>query len=407
MKRPLLIAALAIVALATLQGCGGDGSDEATVEDVANEETLAARVDDWTITREFLQNYINSLTESQRRKYDTHEGRAIMAGQMIEEELFYREAQKTDLREDPWVKAQLDDATRRILIQGYFRNYVTPEAEPPEQELHDYYEAHEDVYTTLAICRAQHIFAKRKEKLLDIKERIVEGGEKFTTMAHKYSEDKLTQPDGGDLGFFNPGGYIRGIGFDQAFSDTLFHLEPGVVHGPIKSKKGWSLVMVNETRPPRLRPYGEVRDEIRDLLIRERIENARNAVVQEILANSDYNVRNYMNEFYDSIQRSPEELWNFAQNADDPNDRLRSFREIADKFPNDEYAPQALFMVGFVYAEELYDYVTADRTFAEVVDRFPDSEYADMARWMMENMGKDTPRFEDMDDVNKRMKEDS
>jgi hypothetical protein len=150
-----------------------------------------------------------------------------------------------------------------------------------------------------------------------------------------------------------------------------------------------------------------VRDEIRDILIRERIENARNAVVQDILANNDYEVKNYMNEFYNSIQRSPEELWNFAQNADDPQDRLRSFREIADKFPNDEYAPQALFMVGFVYAEELYDYVTADRTFTELVDRFPDSEYADMARWMMENMGKDTPKFEDMDDVNKRMKEDS
>jgi hypothetical protein len=28
-----------------------------------------------------------------------------------------------------------------------------------------------------------------------------------------------------------------------------------------------------------------------------------------------------------------------------------------------------------------------------------------MARWMTDNMGKDMPRFEDMDDVNKRMKE--
>jgi outer membrane protein assembly factor BamD (BamD/ComL family) len=114
-----------------------------------------------------------------------------------------------------------------------------------------------------------------------------------------------------------------------------------------------------------------------------------------------------MYEFYMSIQRGPEELWNFAQTSDDPGDRLRSFREVVDKFPDDEYAPQALFMVGFVLAEEMFDFSTAERTFAELVERYPESEYSDMARWMIENMGKDTPKFEDMDEVNKRMKEDS
>jgi outer membrane protein assembly factor BamD (BamD/ComL family) len=64
-------------------------------------------------------------------------------------------------------------------------------------------------------------------------------------------------------------------------------------------------------------------------------------------------------------------------------------------------------MVGFVYAEELFDYVTADRKLNEVVQRYPNTEYADMARWMMDNMGDGTPKFEDMSDVNKKMKEDS
>jgi outer membrane protein assembly factor BamD (BamD/ComL family) len=154
-------------------------------------------------------------------------------------------------------------------------------------------------------------------------------------------------------------------------------------------------------------PYDEVKEDIRSVLQRERLENAREQAVQDILAANHYDVRNYMEEFFMTIQRSPEELWNFAQAAEDPQDRLRSFQEIVNKFPEDKYAPQALFMVGFVYAEELYDYVTADRTFNVLVERYPDSEYADMARWMLENMGKDTPKFEDIDDVNRRMKDDS
>ncbi|MGD8869778.1 MAG: peptidyl-prolyl cis-trans isomerase [Gemmatimonadales bacterium] len=406
MKRSLLVLALMTLAAAVLVGCGGETEESA--ETVPNEETLAARVDDWSITRDYLQDYINSLTDAQKRRFDTHEGRAALAGQMIEEELFYREALDEDLAStDDWVKQQLEEAKRRILIQGYYREHVRTEAEPTEQEIHDYYEAHQDQYTTLAVRRAQHIFSKSKEKLDDIKERIVEGGEKFTTMAHKYSEDKITQADGGDLGFFNPGGYIRGVGFSETFSDTVFQMERGKVYGPIKWEKGYSLVLVNEERPARLRPYAEVRDEIADILARERIENARTTVVQGIIDTGRYDVRNYMNEFYMSIQRSPEELWTYAQNTEDPRERINTFQEIADKFPDDEYAPQALFMVGFVYAEELFDYVTADRKLNEVVQRYPNTEYADMARWMMDNMGDGTPKFEDMSDVNKKMKEDS
>jgi hypothetical protein len=311
------------------------------------------------------------------------------------------------MMDSDWVKAQVDEATRRILIQAYYREHVAAQAEPSEEEMHDYYEAHQDVYTSLEVCHAQHIFAKSKEKLDDIKDRIVNGGEKFTTMAHRYSEDKITQSDGGDLGYFNPGGFIRGVGFSSTFSDSVFLMEPRKVYGPLKWEKGYSLVYVLEKRPAGLKPYADVRNEIRNILVRERLENARTAAVQQIIDSGRYDVRNYMNEFYNTVQRSPQELWSYAQTADDPHDRLAAFQEIVDKFPQDEIAPQALFMVGFVYAEELYDYVTADQVLTTLVDRYPGSEYSDMARWMMDNMGKGTPKFQDMDDVNKRMKEDA
>jgi len=319
-----------------------------------------------------------------------------MAAQLIEEELFYREAKSTDLLEDEWVEEQVEDATRRILVQAYFRNYITPEAEPDEQELHDYYEAHEDVYTSLAVRRGQHIFSKKKQKLDDILARIVDGGEKFTTMAHKYSEDKITQASGGDLGYFNPGGYIQGVGFSKAFSDTAFQLEPRKLHGPIKWEKGYSLIRVNEKREATVKPYDEVRDEIVQVLTLEKIEDAKSAVTMEIVKR--YNVRNYLEERYLAIQRSPTELFNLAQNAHDPVAKIEAYQEIATKFPDDEFAPKALFMVGFVYAEELEDFLTADRVFAEVVSRYPNTDIADQAKWMMENLQSGTPDFEAIED---------
>ena len=54
-------------------------------------------------------------------------------------------------------------------------------------------------------------------------------------------------------------------------------------------------------------------------------------------------------------------------------------------------------MVGFVYAEELNDFLMADKTFAQVVTRYPDTDMADQAAWMMENLLSGTPDFEAME----------
>lgn len=402
MKRSLPFVLTSLVAISIASAGCGRGEKKA---EVPNEETLAARVGDWSITRDYLQKYIDKLPDQQKRKYDSSEGRADLANRFIQEELFYREAKKKNLIDEKKVQKQLEDAKRRILIQAYFDDFVKTKAEPTEDEIHDYYESHEDVYTSLPVVRAQQIFSKSKEKLEGLKERVVEGGEKFTTLAHKYSEDKLTSNDGGDLGYFNPGGYIRGVGYSKAFSDTVFKMEKGKVYGPFHWERGWSLVRVNEKRPAELRPYSEVRDEIKDKLTQENLENARHKVVAEISKN--YDVRNYMQEYYMATQRSPKELFAYAQTSKDPRERVKTFQEIVDKFPDSEYAPQALFMVGFVYAEELKDLSTADHTFTRLVNRYPDSDVAQSARWMLENMGKPLPKFQNLDDLNKKIKEQS
>jgi outer membrane protein assembly factor BamD (BamD/ComL family) len=51
-------------------------------------------------------------------------------------------------------------------------------------------------------------------------------------------------------------------------------------------------------------------------------------------------------------------------------------------------------MVGFVYAEELQDYVEAERAFARVVNLYPDSDVAESAQYMLDTMDEPVPKFE-------------
>ncbi len=396
MKRPVLWICVVLLAGSLVEGCGG--SDDSYVE---NEDALAAKVEDWTMTKEFLYDFIEQLPDAQKVKYDTPQGRAKLTDQLMAEELFYREALNSDYENKEEVRKQIEEVTRRILIQAYYREVVEGRARPTEDEMVEWYDSHRDVYTALPVIKAQHIYSKNKEKLEELKIRIIEGGEKMTTLAHKYSEDKLTQPDGGDLGYFNPGGYIRGVGFSDEFSDAVAEMEPRVLYGPIKWGKGYSLIRVNEKRVAEAKPFPEVRQEISDQLMRQKIEQVKIEVVREIRENYDW--RNYMDEYFRSVQRSPAELFQYAQTTEDSWERLRAFEEILEKFPESEHAPQAMFMIGFVYLEELQDKVSAERSFARLLVRYPDSDVADSARWMVDNMDKPMPDFESIEELNEKL----
>ena len=397
-RHALLLSALVMVAAAG--GCGKK-TDQAATE--VPEDKLAATVEDWSLTREELEDFLRRLPESQQAKYDSPEGRAELAERLMQEEIAYREAKKEKLANNEEVKKQIEIATRTILVGAYLEEKVDVKARPTEEEIHEYYETHQDLYTTLEMIRAQHVFSKDKQKLEDIKRRVEESGEKLTTMAHMYSEDELTRAEGGDLGYFNPGGYIKGIGYSQIFTDQVVTMEPGKLYGPIKWERGYSLVRVNEKRPPAVRPYDDVHDEIVDRLAREKLENVRAEHFAE--AAKGYQTRNFMEEQYAKTQRGPQELFDYAQNSTDPLQRIAAFQEIVDKYPTDAVAPQALFMIGFVYAEEVKDYVMAGRSFDEVISKYPESDMAQTAKWMLDNLSEPLPKFEDLDDLNRQIEE--
>lgn len=402
MKQLLLYFLLVVLGAVMVQGCGGGESEEQTAE---SEDLLAARVGEWTLSKEFLYDVISRLPDHQREKYDTPGGRAEFTDDFINEELYHLEAQRLNMEQNSAVKKQLEEAKRAILIQAFYKEYIDGPSRPSEEEMREYYESHLDMYTSLPVVRAQHIFSRSKEKLEGLKKRIIEGGEKMTTLAHNYSEDELTMKDGGDLGYFNEGGYIRGIGFSESFSDTVFKMEVGEVYGPIQWEKGYSLVRVNEKRPPEPNPFEEIKKDISTRLTKQKIDGVTKEVTNRL--RGEYEFHNYMDEYYRSVQRSPEELFEYAQNTSDPFARISAFEEIVEKFPDDEHAPQALFMIGFVYVEEMGDKASGSRYFNRLIARYPDSDVAESARWMKDNLDKPLPEFEDIDELNEKISDES
>lgn len=80
-----------------------------------------------------------------------------------------------------------------------------------------------------------------KEKLLNIRERII-NGEKFSTLARIYSEDIESARKGGELGMAS-----KSI-FWPAFSDAAMSLKPGVISQIVETPDGFHIIEVIEKK---------------------------------------------------------------------------------------------------------------------------------------------------------------
>ena len=88
--------------------------------------------------------------------------------------------------------------------------------------------------------RAAHILVKDESEAKELKSRI-EKGEKFETLAEKYSLCPSGQR-GGDLGYFQKHQMVK------PFEDAAFKAEVGEVTDPVQTQFGWHLIKVYDKK---------------------------------------------------------------------------------------------------------------------------------------------------------------
>lgn len=121
-----------------------------------------------------------------------------------------------------------------------------------------------------------------KAKLLALRERIVNGAD-FAELAKANSDDGSAFK-GGDLGWINPGDTV------PEFEEAMNRLAPGEISQPVKTPFGWHLIQVLERRP--LTDSEDYRrNYARQLLRRQKLEQAYNAWLQTIRAEAFVEIR--------------------------------------------------------------------------------------------------------------------
>jgi peptidyl-prolyl cis-trans isomerase SurA len=100
-------------------------------------------------------------------------------------------------------------------------------------------------------------------------------GVDFIELAKKKSEGS-SAAEGGDLGFFRRGVMV------PDFERLAFTLPIGGISDPVRTKLGWHVLKVEEKRAGTPKPFDQVKDQLREKMMREQLEHYTDQYVQEL-----------------------------------------------------------------------------------------------------------------------------
>lgn len=361
---------------------------------------LAARVDNVKITEQEMLRRFEELSDQQQKEFKGRDGQAKFVDRLMEQELLYRAALDKGLDKDDEVRRKIENTTSNILAGEYFSKYILDKIKVTDADISAYYNEHKSEFVNPPVLKAQYLYTVDSLKAVAWRKKL-KGGANFNKLAKEESEDRTVAPALGDLGYFNLGGYVRAIGYNDNFTKAVDTLAVGQISPVIRLEKGYGIVKLTERNPVKVQELADVSKMIESKLMRQKSEDMYKQEINRLKAK--YPTENYVREMLSASTRTAEELWEMAQMEENPRQRIQYYRDIVNLYPTNKNAPQALFMIGFVYAEDLQDFVQARRTFDELEKKYPESDMIQSAKWMIDNMQKPGPRFDSYEKMQKAM----
>jgi peptidyl-prolyl cis-trans isomerase C len=199
----------------------------------------------------------------------------ILAKEIYLDAELTKEAKKSKISKTQEVKDQIAAEQNKILRQTYINSLI--KSEITDQKVSDKYVELSNDLAGKKEFLISHIVTKTKdvaEKLLrELKSS--RSANKFAELAKKHSIDPESAENGGDLGYILEDNMIKEI------AEAAAHLEKDEISNPIQTKFGWHLIKVLEIRDAKPLPFESVKDNIRDQLIQDKLNEINSKITKD------------------------------------------------------------------------------------------------------------------------------
>ncbi len=183
--------------------------------------------------------------------------------ELIRREILGQAAAKKGIDKKPEVQAQMDLAKQAILIRAYLQDYVKTNPVTDEELKKEY-----DVIKSRLgdkEYKPRHVLVETEDQAKAIIAKL-QNGTKFDEVA-KESRDTGSKEKGGDLGWSNPGMFVK------PFSDAMIALDKGkFTTTPVKSEFGYHVILLEDVRELKAPSFDEVKPQLEQRLQQQKIE---------------------------------------------------------------------------------------------------------------------------------------
>jgi len=184
---------------------------------------------------------------------------------------------------------------RMMIAKQYLDSIRMTAADVTDAQVEQYYVDNKRRLTLPEQVRVRHVLVTWKpmgkrddrayirEQMVPILER-ARAGEDFAALAREFSDDYATKQVGGDTGLFHRGQ------MSPAFEAAAFALEPGEISDVVETSFGVHIIRLEERRAEELLALDDIRDQLREHVIDEQVEQAVRTEIDQLAAVADIKV---------------------------------------------------------------------------------------------------------------------
>jgi peptidyl-prolyl cis-trans isomerase C len=232
---------------------------------------VAATVNGKTIPSSKIELGVKQLV-AQGKYSDTPQLRDAIRRDLITRELMIQEADRQGYGTRTEVKSALDNARQSVVINALLAAHLkkNPVA---ESELRNEFAKIKAAWPEKDY-RARHILVATEDEAKSVLAKLKAGG-KFEELAKLHSKDG-SAANGGDLDWASPNRYV------PEFARALVALQKGAVSdAPVKSRYGYHIIRVDDTRPAKPPAYDDVRQELGEGMQQRKLQTYKEELMKK------------------------------------------------------------------------------------------------------------------------------
>ncbi len=224
----------------------------------ADSGEVLATIGDETITQGDLEELANAVPERFRQMYLTQQGRKQTLEYIVNVYALAAEAEKQGLAKTKKFNRLMTFARKDLLARMLLEQKRSELPAPTEQEAKEFYEKNKDQYTTPEAVHIRHILVKSEKEAKKLMAQWKKGAS-FAELASKHSVCP-SKDKGGDLEWMPRGQLVKEL------EDVAFSMDQGTVSGPVKTKFGYHIVLLEDKKPAQVHSFESVKDYVTEQL---------------------------------------------------------------------------------------------------------------------------------------------